>query len=83
MFKIEPQSHVSNNFLYYSSKLLKIEDLHKLEMEKFLYLYEHDQLPPLFSDYFLSLKNIHCHHTRSTSLNIFHHFFLLPKLKRS
>ena len=34
MFKIEPQSHVSNNFLYYSSKLLKIEDLHKLEMEK-------------------------------------------------
>ena len=49
MFKIEPQSNVSYNYLYYSSKLLKIEDLYKLEIAKFMYLYEHNKLPPLFS----------------------------------
>ena len=70
MFKIEPQSNVSNNYLYYSSKLLKIEDvLYKLEIAKFMYLYEHNKLPPLFNDYFLPLKKIHCHNTRSSSSN--------------
>ena len=49
MFKIELQSNVSYNYLYYSSKLLKIEDLYKLEIAKFKYLYEHNKLPPLFS----------------------------------
>ena len=67
MFKIEPQSHVANKYLYYSSKLLKIEDLHKLEIAKFMYLYEHNKLPLLFSDYFLPLKKIQCHTTRSSS----------------
>ena len=52
MCKIESQSHVSNNYLYYSSTLLKIEDLYKLEIAKFMYLYEHNKLSPLFSDYF-------------------------------
>ena len=74
LFKIEPQSHVSNNNLYYSSKLLKIEDLYKLEIAKFMYLYEDNKLPPLFGDYFLPLKKIHCHNTRSSSSNK----YLLP-----
>ena len=83
MFKIEPQSHVPNNYLHNSSKLLKIEDLYKLELAKFMYLYEHSKLSPLFSDYFLPLKKIHCHKTRSSSsLNVFYHFFLPTKLKR-
>ena len=69
MFKIEPQSNVSNNYLYYSSKLLKIDDLYKLEIAKFMYLYEHNKFPPVFSDYFLPLKKIHCHNTRSSSSN--------------
>ena len=34
-----------------------------------MYLYEHNKLPPLFSDYFLPLKKIHCHNTRSSSSN--------------
>ena len=50
-------------------KLLKIEDLYKLEITKFMYLYEHNKLPPLFSDYFLPLKNTHCHNTKSSSSN--------------
>ena len=69
MFKIEPQNHVSNDYLYYSSKLLNIEDLYKFEIAKFMYLYEHNKLPPLFSDYFLPLKKTHCHNTRSSSSN--------------
>ena len=32
-----------------------------------MYLYEHNKLLPLFSDYFLPLKKIHCHNTRSFS----------------
>ena len=67
MFKIAPQSNVSNNYLYYSSKLLNIEDLYKLEIGKFMYSYEHNKLPPLFSDYFL--PQIHFHNTRSSSSN--------------
>ena len=74
MFKIEPQSHVSNNYLYYSSKLPKIEDLYKLEIIKFMYLYEQNKLPPSVSDYFLPLEKIHSHNTRSSSSN---KYFLL------
>ena len=55
--------------LYYSSKLLKIEDLYKLDMAKFMYLYEHNKLLPLFRDYFSPLKNIHCHNIRGASPN--------------
>ena len=83
MLKIVPQSNVSNNYLYYSSKLLKIEDLYKLEIAKFMYLCEHNKLPLLFSVYFLPLTKIHCHNTRSSSSNkYFLPFFLLTKLKR-
>ena len=39
-----------------------------------MYLYEHNKLPPLFSDYILPLKKIHCHNTRSSSSNK----YLLP-----
>ena len=79
MLKIEPQSHVYNNYLFYSSKLLKMEDLYKLEIAKFMYLYEHNILPPLFSDYFLPLKKIHSHNTSSSSNTYFLPFFSTNK----
>ena len=53
-----------NNF-YKSMELLKINDIYKLEMAKFMHLYFNDKLPENFKNFLTSAKNLHSHSTRS------------------
>ena len=70
---------------YYAKlKILKLQDLVKLETAAFVYNYKSGQLPPTFRNYFTALNNIHVKTTRATALyNFFVPFFKTLKLQRS
>ena len=70
---------------YYAKlKILKLQDLVKLETAAFVYNYKSGQLPSTFRNYFTALNNIHVKTTRATSLhNFFVPFFKTLKLQRS
>ena len=46
-------------------ELLKIKDIYKLEMAKFMHSYFNDKLPENLKNFFTSAKNLHSHSTRS------------------
>ena len=70
---------------YYAKlKILKLQDLVKLETAAFVYNYKSGQLPSTFRNYFTALNNIHVKPTRATALhNFFEPFFKTLKLQRS
>ena len=57
---------------YAKRKILKLQDLVKLETAAFVYNYKSGQLPSTFRNYFTALNNIHVKTTRATAL---HNFF--------
>ena len=62
---------------YYAKlKILKIQDLVKLETAAFVYNYKSTQLPSTFRNYFTALNNIHVKHTKVTSSHNFLYLFL-------
>ena len=71
---------------YYAKlKILKLEDLIKLETSAFVYKFKSQKLPITFDDYFATLNSIHDKPTRATSS---HNNFVIPyyktqKLRRS
>ena len=69
---------------YYAKlKILKLQDLVKLETAAFVYNYKSGQLPSTFRNYFTALNNIHVKPTRATSShNFFVPFFKTLKLQR-
>ena len=46
--KTTVEDHVRNNALYQTYKILKIDDVYKLELGKFMYLYHKNDLPEIF-----------------------------------
>ena len=53
---------------YYAKlKILKLQDLVKLETAAFVYSYKSGQLPPTFRNYLTALNNIHVKSTRANS----------------
>ena len=46
-------------------RILKLDDLYKLALSKFMYLYYHDKLPDYFSEFFAVAKVTHRYETRS------------------
>ena len=58
---------VKNNALYQKYKILKIDDMIKLELRKFMYLYRVNDLPAVFETYFLSIDHAHHYNTRNKS----------------
>ena len=65
-------------------KILKLQDLVKLETAVFVYNYKSGQLPSTFRNYFTAPNNIHVKPTRATfSHNFFVPFFKTLKLQRS
>ena len=63
---------------YYAKlKILKLQDLVKLETAAFVYNYKSGQLPSTFRNYFTALNNIHVNPTRATAS----HNFFVPFLK--
>ena len=62
--------NVSN--LYKNFKLLKLQDLYRLESAKFMYKLEHSKLPKLFNSNLVKITNHHKYGTRqATSSNYF------------
>ena len=65
--KTTVEDHVKNNTLYQKYKILKMDDVYKLELGKFMYLYDVNDLPEIFETYFLSIDHAHHYNTRSKS----------------
>ena len=65
--KTTGEDHVKNNALYQKYKILKINDVYKLELGKFMYLYHVNNLTEIFETYFLSIDHAHHYNTRSKS----------------
>ena len=61
------EDHVNNNALYQKYKILKIDDVYKLEQGKFMYLYHVNELglPEILNTYFVSID--HAHHCNTSS----------------
>ena len=60
------------NNLYKNFKLLKLRDIHRLELAKFMYKSEHNELPKLFNNNFVKITNHHKYGTKqATSSNYF------------
>jgi len=59
------RDHIENNVLYEKYRVLKINDLHKLEVGKFMYHCNMNTQPEIFQQYFLTLDKVHNYNTRS------------------
>ena len=55
-------SHVSQ--LYKHLNLLKLNDIYKFELAKFMYLLHNKKLPAVLSSQFTKIEKIHYHNTR-------------------
>ena len=64
MNKITSRDRVTNNSLYPSDKILKIADVYKLELGKFMFKYHIRALPEILNNYFLLFEQIHNYDTR-------------------
>ena len=62
---VRHDSHVKNNSLYFDFGILKIEEMHKLEIAKFMHMYDNNKLPCIFNEYFKTLTQIHKYNTRN------------------
>ena len=65
MNKITWRDRVINNSLYLSDKILKIADVYKLELGKFVFKYHIRALPEISNNYFLLLEQIHNYDRRT------------------
>ena len=52
--------------MYKSIKILQIQDIYELKMEKLMHSFHHKTLPSVFNDYFKYLSLQHHHITRFT-----------------
>ena len=64
--KTTVEDHVKNNALYQKYKILKVDDISKLELGKFMYLYHVNDVPEILKTYFVSIDHAHHYNTSST-----------------
>ena len=57
------------NLLYSRFRVLKLDDMIKMEFAKFIFKYSNNMLPNSFNNYFIKLENIHSYNTRQKSRN--------------
>ena len=69
------QRWTNSTILYSGLKILKFQDLIKLEIAKFTFSYDNCQLPPIFVNYLLKISQIHSRSTRFSDKN----FLYLPR----
>ena len=50
---------------------MQVDDIFSLELGKFVYKFNNNQLPPVFDNYFKDLKEIRDHNTRGKEDNYF------------
>ena len=69
------QRWTNSTILYSDLKILKLQDLIKLEIAKFMFSYDNCLLPPIFVNYFLKISQIHSRSTCFSDKN----FLYLPR----
>ena len=57
------------NLLCSRFRVLKLDDMIKMEFAKFIFKYSNNMLPNSFNNYFIKLENIHNYNTRQKSRN--------------
>jgi len=63
---------VKNNDLYQKYKILKIADIYKFKLCKFMFLFHMKALPEIFENYFSSIDKTHnCNRRNKSSQNYF------------
>ena len=63
------QRFYDTNLLYTRFRVLKLEDMIKMEFAKFIFKYSNDMLPKSFDNYFTKIENVHYHNTRQKYRN--------------
>ena len=61
------RNHINSNSLFLKYNILKIEDIYKFELSKFMYSFYTNALPEIFDTYFLFTEHAHHYNTRSKS----------------
>ena len=61
------KNHINSNSLFLIHNNLKIEDIYKFELSKFMYLFYTNVLHEIFDTYFISTEHAHHYNTRSKS----------------
>ena len=61
----------SSTPLYIKDNIIKVKDMFKFEVCKFMFSWGKNLLPPVFKKYFTNLENIHQHDTRRSKLNYY------------
>ena len=64
--------HYPSNLLYTKFCVLKLDDVIKMELAKFMFKFNNKMLPNSFNNYFLWLDKIHKYNTRQKNvMNMF------------
>jgi len=74
------QTITYNNFrchitpLYKSLNILKLHNIHTLELAKLMHEFHHEMLPTSFKDLFQKMAEVYCHNTRQPTETILYKF---------
>jgi len=58
--------------VYKSLNILKLHNIHKLELAKLMYKFHYEMLPTSFKDLFQKTAEVHCHNTICNQPKLFH-----------
>ena len=73
---LRKSDHIANISLYHKLNILKIKDIHYLEMAKLMYLYHSNKLPKLFNQHFLPVNSVHNYYTKNASRKIYQLYWI-------
>ena len=73
------KSFSSMTALYKNLNILKLEDIYKLELAKFMYQINYKKVPKIFVDLFTSTTKLHHYETRRTRSSN----FFLPRVNKT
>ena len=74
--------HSPTNYLYSKSRVLKLEDMIKIEKAKFMFKYNNKMLPISFDNYFLKLEKVHRYNTRQKIHNEYFQIYSRTESRR-
>ena len=74
---------LSNNTIYKSLNLLKLKDLYRLELAKFMHKANNNALPECLNNMFTRISNVHRYPTRCSNNRVFYQHFALTASYRN
>ena len=74
--------HHPTNLLYTKFDVLKLDDMIKMELAKFMFKFNNKTFPNSFNNYFLRLDKLHKYNTRQTKRNEYFQSFVSSEAGR-